>query len=185
MRGYTVAEAMQQTIDEALTPASAKNRAGGRGAGHLERKRTESGIADCRHCLPVARLGVIVTDAQAILRVNPAFSQISGYAPARSSVKTPRMLRSDRARQISTSALWTSIETTGVYGTASSGADARTARCSPSRSPSLPVEGWQSGQVTHYVAVLRDITGASGWSRSQPSGVFDALDAIAQPAVVQ
>ena len=41
MRGYTVAEAMQQTIDEALTPASAKIAQAGVARDISERKRTE------------------------------------------------------------------------------------------------------------------------------------------------
>ena len=41
MRGYTVAESMQQTIDEALTPASAKIAQAGVARDISERKRTE------------------------------------------------------------------------------------------------------------------------------------------------
>ena len=95
MRGYTVAEAMQQTIDEALTPASAKIAQAGVARDISERKRTELDLQIAAIAFQ-SQDGVIVTDAhKAILRVSPAFSQISGYAPREVISKIPRMLRSD------------------------------------------------------------------------------------------
>lgn len=154
LRGYTVAEAMQQTIDEALTPASAKKRTGRNGASpgsdtnppegpglprragaalqtrrygldrgavllHVqrasefvnflgvtrdisERKRTELDLQIAAIAFE-SQDGMMVTDAhKTILRVNHAFSQISGYAPHEVIGKTPRVLRSDRHPPIST-----------------------------------------------------------------------------------
>ena len=208
MRGYTVAEAMQQTIDEALTPASAKiaqagvaraleaiqakqkapdfraeleqpckyggtvwtevrfscvyNEAGefvnflGVTRDISERKRTELDLQIAAIAFQ-SQDGVIVTDAhKAILRVNPAFSQISGYAPHEVIGKTPRMLRSDRHTPDFYGALWTSIETTGMWH-GELWSQRKNGEAFPEQITITAVKDG-NGQVTHYVAVLRDIT---------------------------
>lgn len=208
MRGYTVAEAMQQTIDEALTPASAKvaqagvaraleaiqakqkapdfraeleqpckyggtvwtevrfscvyNEAGeflnflGVTRDISERKRTELDLQIAAIAFQ-SQDGVIVTDAhKAILRVNPAFSQISGYAPHEVIGKTPRMLRSDRHTPDFYDALWTSIATTGMWH-GELWSRRKNGEVYPEQITITAVKDG-NGQVTHYVAVLRDIT---------------------------
>lgn len=208
MRGYTVAEAMQQTIDEALTPASAKiaqagvaraleaiqakqkapdfraeleqpckyggtvwtevrfscvyNEAGeflnflGVTRDISERKRTELDLQIAAIAFQ-SQDGVIVTDAhKAILRVNPAFSQISGYAPHEVIGKTPRMLRSDRHTPDFYDALWTSIKTTGMWH-GELWNQRKNGEVFPEQITITAVKDG-NGQVTHYVAVLRDIT---------------------------
>ena len=156
MRGYTVAEAMQQTIDEALTPASAKIAQAGVARDISERKRTELNLQIAAIAFQ-SQDGVIVTDAhKAILRVNPAFSQISGYAPHEVIGKTPRMLRSDRHTPDFYDALWTSIETTGVWH-GELWSRRKNGEVFPEQITITPVKDG-NGQVTHYVAVLRDIT---------------------------
>ena len=100
---------------------------------------------------------MIVTDAhKAILRVNPAFSQISGYAPHEVIGKTPRMLRSDRHTPDFYDALWTSIETTGMWH-GELWSRRKNGEVFPEQITITPVKDG-NGQVTHYVAVLRDIT---------------------------
>ena len=208
MRGYTVAEAMQQTIDEALTPASAKIAQAGVAraleaiqakqkapdfraeleqpckyggtvwtevrfscvyaeAGEFlnflgvtrdisERKRTELDLQIAAIAFQ-SQDGVIVTDAhKAILRVNPAFSQISGYAPHEVIGKTPRMLRSDRHTPDFYDALWTSIATTGMWH-GELWSRRKNGEVYPEQITITAVKDG-NGKVTHYVAVLRDIT---------------------------
>lgn len=156
MRGYTVAEAMQQTIDEALTPASAKIAQAGVARDISERKRTELNLQIAAIAFQ-SQDGVIVTDAhKAILRVNPAFSQISGYAPREVIGKTPRMLRSDRHTPDFYDALWTSIETTGMWH-GELWSRRKNGEVFPEQITITPVKDGNA-QVTHYVAVLRDIT---------------------------
>ena len=100
---------------------------------------------------------MIVTDAhKAILRVNPAFSQISGYAPREVIGKTPRMLRSDRHTPDFYDALWTSIETTGMWH-GELWSRRKNGEAFPEQITITAVKDG-NGKVTHYVAVLRDIT---------------------------
>lgn len=208
LRGYTAAEALQQTIDEALTPASAKvakaalaralatiqagrkspdfraeleqpcknggtvwtevrfsavyNAAGeflnflGVTRDISERKRAELDL----HIAAIAfesQDGMIVTDAdKTILRVNPAFTRISGYAPDEVIGKTPRILRSDRHPPGFYESMWATIGATGTWH-----GELWNRRKSGEVYPeqiTITAIADDAGQVTHYVAVLRDIT---------------------------
>ena len=208
LRGYTVAEAMQQTLHEALTPASAQIaqvgldrvleaieakkwipnfraeleqpcKQGGtvwtevsfsgieNDAGEFvsflgvtrdisERKRAELDL----HIAAIAfesQDGMIVTDAQStILRVNSAFTQISGYRADEVIGKTPRMLQSGRHDAGFYSAMWATIQTAGVWH-GEIWNQRKNGDIYPEQITITAVKG-STGQVTHYVAVLRDIT---------------------------
>jgi diguanylate cyclase (GGDEF)-like protein/PAS domain S-box-containing protein len=208
LRGYTVAEAMQQTLHEALTPVSAQIAKAGLGraldaiqakkqvpdfraeleqpckhggtvwtevrfsgiqndAGEFvnflgvtrdisERKRAELDL----HIAAIAfesQDGMIVTDAQnTILRVNHAFTQISGYGADEVVGKTPRMLQSGRHDADFYAALWATIQTAGVWHGEIWNLR-KNGEVYPEQITITAVKG-ATGQVTHYVAVLRDIT---------------------------
>jgi diguanylate cyclase (GGDEF)-like protein/PAS domain S-box-containing protein len=208
LRGYTVDEALQQTIHESLTPASAKIAQAGLeqalkaiDAGEripdfraeLEQPckqggavwtevsfsgiQTETGefvsflgvtrdISDRKRAeldLHIAAIafqsqdGMIVTDARStILRANNAFAQITGYQPEEVIGKTPRMLQSGRHDAEFFAAMWATIQTTGLW----SGEiwnRRKNGDVYPEQITITAVKD-STGQVTHYVAVLRDIT---------------------------
>ena len=208
LRGYTVAEALQQSIHEALTPASAKIAQAGLDRA-LEAIRAKKRVPDFRAeleqpCknggtvwtevrfsgihneagefvnflgvtrdiserkrgeldLHIAAIvfesqdGMIVTDAEkTILRVNHAFTQISGYAADEVIGKTPRILRSDRQDADFYAAMWASIETAGMWH-GELWSRRKDGEVYPEQITITAVKN-SMGQVTHYVAVLRDIT---------------------------
>lgn len=208
LRGYTVTEAMQQTLHEALTPASAQiaqtgltralaaiqakqpipnfraeleqpckhggtvwtevsfsgiqNEAGefvnflGVTRDISERKRAELDL----HIAAIAfesQDGMIVTDAQrTMLRVNHAFTQISGYAADEVIGKTPRMLQSGRHDADFYAAMWATIQLEGVWH-GEIWNRRKNGEIYPEQITITAVKG-STGPVTHYVAVLRDIT---------------------------
>ena len=208
LRGYSVAEALEQTLHEALTPASAQIAQAGldralesieakkripdfraeleqpckqggtvwtevsfcgieNDAGEFvsflgvtrdisERKRAELDL----HIAAIAfesQDGMIVTDAQStILRVNNAFTQISGYRAEEVIGKTPRMLQSGRHDAGFYSAMWATIQTAGVWH-GELWNQRKDGDIYPEQITITAVKG-STGQVTHYVAVLRDIT---------------------------
>lgn len=208
VRGYTVAEAMQQTLHEALTPASAQvaqvglDRAldairakrnipdfraeleqpckqGGtvwtevsfsgmvNGEGEFvsflgvtrdisERKRIELDLQIAAIAFE-SQDGMIVTGAEStILRVNSAFTQITGYAAEDVIGKTPRILQSGRHDAAFYSAIWATIRTAGVWH-GEIWSKRKNGDVFPEQITITAVKG-NTGQVTHYVAVLRDIT---------------------------
>lgn len=208
LRGYTVAEAMGQTLHEALTPTSALIAQAGldralaaiqakqpvphfraeleqpckqggtvwtevsfsgihNDAGEFvnflgvtrdisERKRAELDL----HIAAIAfesQDGMIVTDAQStILRVNHAFTQISGYAAQEVIGKTPRMLQSGQHGAEFYAAMWATIRATGVWH-GEIWNRRKNNEVYPEQITITAVKD-STGQVTHFVAVLRDIT---------------------------
>jgi diguanylate cyclase (GGDEF)-like protein/PAS domain S-box-containing protein len=208
LRGYTVAEAMQQTLNEALTPESAKIAQAGmsralaaiqakqpvpnfraeleqpcRQGGTLwtevnlsamqneagefvnflgvsrdisERKLAELDL----HIAAIAfesQDGMIVADAQSkILRVNDAFTQISGYAAEEVIGKTPRILQSGRHDASFYASMWTAISTAGVWH-GEIWSRRKDGEVYPEQITITAIKD-RTEQITHYVAVLRDIT---------------------------
>lgn len=208
LRGYTVSEAMQQTLNEALTPGSAQIAQAGmsralaaiqakqpvpsfraeleqscKHGGTLwtevnfsaiqneegefvsflgvsrdisERKRAELDL----HIAAIAfesQDGMIVTDAQSrILRVNDAFTQISGYAAEEVIGKTPQMLQSGRHDATFYASMWTSISTAGLWH-GEIWSRRKDGDVYPEQITITAIKD-RTEQVTHYVAVLRDIT---------------------------
>ncbi len=208
LRGYSVAEVMQQTLDEALTPESAKIAAAGLGLA-IQAIHAKQPVADFRaeleqpckqggtvwtevnvtgiqndHGEFVSLLGVtrdiserkraeldlriaaaafesqdgmIVTDSdRVILRVNSAFTQITGYTPEEAIGQTPRMLRSARHDEGFYTAMWEAIERTGAWH----GEIWHQRKSGDIYPEQLTITAVKTGdgQITHYVATLRDIT---------------------------
>ncbi|MCX7092145.1 MAG: PAS domain S-box protein, partial [Methylobacter sp.] len=62
-----------------------------------ERKRAEEGMRLASLVFQNSSEGMTVTDADgAIISINPAFTQLTGYAPDEAIGKTPRILKSGR-----------------------------------------------------------------------------------------
>jgi PAS domain S-box-containing protein len=162
LRGYSVVEVMQQTLDQALTPESAQIALDGLGRAlaaihakqpvpdfraELEQPCKQGGtvwtevsvsgiqndmgefvsllgvtrdISERKRAdleLRIAAIafesqdGMIVTDALTnILRVNSAFTQITGYSAQEAIGQSPRMLRSDRHDADFYAAMWATVE---------------------------------------------------------------------------
>lgn len=208
LRGYSVAEVMQQTLEQALTPASAKIAVDGLGRA-LSAIHAKQPVPDFRAELEqpckqgctvwtevsvsgiqndggefVSLLGVtrdiserkradlelriaaiafesqdgmIVTDAQTtILRVNIAFTQITGYSAQEAIGQSPRMLRSDRHDADFYAAMWATVETAGAWH-GEIWHQRKNGEIFPEQLTITAIKG-SDGQVTHYVGTLRDIT---------------------------
>ena len=100
---------------------------------------------------------LIITDAQAvILRVNRAFTEMTGYTADEVRGKTPRVLKSGRHDAAFYETMWQQIKGTGSWQ----------GEIWNRRKNGSPYPGWLTitavyntrGKVTHYVGALMDIT---------------------------
>jgi len=104
-----------------------------------------------------AQEGMLVTNAQnIILRVNKAFTAITGYSAEESIGKTPQMLQSDRQDTAFYAAMWDSIASRGswdgeIWNRRKNG------EVYPEHLTITAVKN-DNGIVTNYVATLTDIT---------------------------
>ena len=104
-----------------------------------------------------AQEGMFITDAEAvILRVNNAFSDITGYTSAEAVGQTPRLLRSGRHDAAFYDALWESVRQTGSWQ-----GDIWYRRKNGDDYPAwLTMTAVQdaAGGLTHYVGTMTDMT---------------------------
>lgn len=208
LRGYSVAEVMQQTLEQALTPDSAHIAEAGLGRAlaaihakqpvpdfraELEQPCKQGGtvwtevsisgiqndrgefvnllgvtrdISDRKRAdldLRIAAIafesqdGMIVTDAQTtILRVNSAFTRITGYTSQEAIGQSPRILRSDRHDADFYAAMWAAVEATGTWH-GEIWHQRKNGEIFPEQLTITAIKA-SSGQVTHFVGALRDIT---------------------------
>ena len=81
-----------------------------------ERKRAEEQMQLAALVYKTSSEGMMITDADGtIMAVNPAFTQITGYAPEDVIGKTPRILRSGRHDQAFYQAMWQELNATGKW----------------------------------------------------------------------
>ncbi|WP_019867064.1 PAS domain S-box protein [Methylovulum miyakonense] len=106
--------------------------------------------------------GIFVTDANnVILKVNPAFTGITGFSPEEAIGHTPRMLRSGRHGQTFYAAMWHSLHTTGawqgeIWNLHKNGG------VYPAWLTITAVHG-DDGGLLHYVAAQGDISKGKAW----------------------
>lgn len=104
-----------------------------------------------------AREGILITDAQGIiLRVNPAFSRITGYTPEEAVGQTPRLLNSRRHDRGFYRDLWVALVDTG-YWTGEVWNRRKSGEVYPEWL-SISAVCDETGVVSRYVAVFTDIT---------------------------
>jgi diguanylate cyclase (GGDEF)-like protein/PAS domain S-box-containing protein len=208
MRGYTMAEAMQQTLHEALTPASAQIAQAGldralqaieakkripdfraeleqpckqggtvwtevsfsgieNDAGEFvsflgvtrdisERKRAEFDLQISAIAFESQDSMIVIDSNKVILRVNAAFTQITGYEAQEAIGKTPRILRSDRHDENFYASIWETVAQTGAWH-GEIWHKRKNGHVYPEQVTLTSVKG-SGAQVTHYVGVMRDIT---------------------------
>ena len=122
--------------------------------------------------------GVIVTDAHnVILRVNHAFTDITGYTEEEAVGQTPRLLRSDRHDAAFYAAMWESIKSTGawkgeIWNRRKSG------EVYPEQITITAVKN-DAGIITHHVATLHDITARkAAEAEIKNLGFYDTLTGL-------
>lgn len=121
-----------------------------------ERERTETDLRIAAIAFE-AQEGMVVTDANStILRVNHAFTRITGYAAEEVIGKTPSILASGRHDKAFYAAMHESMETQGAWA-----GEIWNRRKSGDVFPewlTISVVKTASGTVSHYVSTLTDIT---------------------------
>lgn len=139
-----------------------------------ERKQTEAELRIAAVSFDSLE-GMMVTDAHSkILRVNQAFSAITGFAAEEVIGKTPRLLRSDRHGPAFYRAIWDSVRQTGgwqgeIWNRRKNG------KVYPEWLTISAVKG-DDGVVTHYVGTHHDITERKiAEERIRELAFFDAL----------
>ena len=101
--------------------------------------------------------GVMVTDARSvILRVNRAFTRITGYTAEEAVGQTPSLLKSGRHDAAFYAATWESIKRSGVWQ-GEIWDRRKDGEVFPEHLTITAVKG-DDGEVTHYVATLHDIS---------------------------
>jgi diguanylate cyclase (GGDEF)-like protein/PAS domain S-box-containing protein len=121
-----------------------------------ERKRAEAELRVAATAFETQE-GMLVTDAgSVILRINRAFTDITGFTAAEAVGQTPRILKSNHHDAAFFAAMWENINRTGtwrgeIWNRQKSGA------ASPEWLTITAVKG-SDGEVTHYVGTLIDIT---------------------------
>jgi diguanylate cyclase (GGDEF)-like protein/PAS domain S-box-containing protein len=128
--------------------------------------------------------GMMVTDAQnRILRVNHAFTEMTGYSAAEVIGKTPRVLRSDRHNAAFHRAIWDSVRHSGgwqgeIWNRRKNG------KVYPEWLTISAVKG-SDGIVTHYVGTHHDITERKiAEERIKELAFFDSLTRLPNRALL-
>ncbi|MDO8446836.1 MAG: EAL domain-containing protein [Deltaproteobacteria bacterium] len=120
----------------------------------LERSRSELRVAAAAF---ESQEGMLISDANnVILRVNHAFTRITGYTHEEVVGKNPRLLKSDRQDANFYTAMWESINNTDAWE-----GEIQNRRKNGEIYPehlNITVVKDPNGTVTHYVATLSDIT---------------------------
>jgi len=119
--------------------------------------------------------GIMVTDAKGtILRVNHAFTEITGYSAEDVVGKTPAILKSGRHDQEFYAAMWSQLATTGGwYGEIWD--RRKNGDIFPKWQTISAVRGLE-GQITHYVAAFSDISeGKAAEDEIRNLAFFDPL----------
>jgi len=121
-----------------------------------ERKRAEQQLRIAATVFE-SQEGMMVTDAnQIILRVNKAFTDITGYAAEEAVGKTPRILQTDRQDHSVYTSIWAKINTTGAWE-GEIWSRRKNGETYPEYLTITAVKD-QDGMVSHYVGTLTDIT---------------------------
>ncbi len=103
------------------------------------------------------REGIMITDAKKrIIRVNKAFTRVTGYTPEEAIGRTPAILKSGRQDRLFYKAMWDSITGTGFWQ-----GEIWNRRKNGEIYPewlTISAVSDENGEVTHYVAYFSDIS---------------------------
>ncbi len=122
--------------------------------------------------------GMLITDTNGvILRVNRAFTEITGYTAEEAVGQTPKLLRSGRHDAAFYAKMWESIKRTGtwdgeIWNRRKNGEEY------PERLSITAVKG-NSGEVTHHVGTMHDITARkAAEAEIKNLGFYDTLTGL-------
>jgi diguanylate cyclase (GGDEF)-like protein/PAS domain S-box-containing protein len=122
--------------------------------------------------------GIIVADAETrIIRVNPAFTDVTGFPAEEAIGRTPAILQSGRHSNSFYQAMWDQLRETGVWY----GETWNRRRSGEEYAQLLAIRAVKSqeGEVIYYVAVLHDISGIKkSQERLQQLATHDTLTAL-------
>ena len=105
-----------------------------------------------------AQEGMLITDANnVIIKVNNAFTQITGYSMAEVIGKNPRLLKSGKQDKAFYTALWQSVNDTGAWQ-GELWNRRKNGEIYPEWTTITAVKSSNDNAITHYVATLTDIT---------------------------
>jgi len=142
-----------------------------------ERKQSEEALRIAATAFETQQ-GMTITDTQGtILRVNKAFTTITGYSAEEVVGKTPRLLRSGRQDGAFYKAMWDSLASSGswegeIWNKRKNG------EIYPEWLSASAVKN-DSGTVTHYVGAFRDVSeGKAAEQRIQALAFYDALTGL-------
>ncbi len=122
-----------------------------------EKKMAEEELLLIGRVFETTTEGIVVTDSRNnIIRVNPAFTQITGYTADEVLGKNPKMLKSDRHDDSFYKEMWKTLEEIGVWE-----GEIWNRRKSGETYPewlSINVIRDEMNRIKHYVSVFRDIS---------------------------
>lgn len=122
-----------------------------------EERRADEALRQAGAVFAATNEGIFITDAQArVIRVNPAFSRITGYAFEDVSGQNPRIWSSGRHDPEFYQRMWTSIAATGQWE-----GEMWNRRKSGDIYPcwqNISTVHDEHGAVSHYVSIFNDIT---------------------------
>ncbi len=122
--------------------------------------------------------GVMITDANSvILRVNRAFTEITGYTAEEVVGQTPKLLKSGRHDAAFYGVMWGSIKHTGAWN-GEIWNRRKNGEIYPERLAITAVKG-NAGEVTHHVGTLHDITSRkAAEAEIKNLGFYDSLTGL-------
>ena len=140
-------------------------------------KRSEEGLRIAATAFE-SQDGMVVTDTNGIImRVNRAFTEITGYTTEEAVGQTQKLLKSGRHDAAFYTAMWKSIKRTGAWN-GEIWSRRKNGEVYPGRLSITAVKG-NTGEVTHHVATLHDISARKAAEAEIKSlGFYDSLTGL-------
>jgi diguanylate cyclase (GGDEF)-like protein/PAS domain S-box-containing protein len=123
-----------------------------------QRKRSEESLLLAEKVFSNSGQAILITDPDGtIVSVNPAFTEITGYASAEALGQNPHMFSSGRHDKAFFAAMWGELKRSGIW-TGEVWDRRKNGEIFPKWLTINAVVDASSGEITHYVAIFSDIT---------------------------